>query len=246
MNVKKFARPMPRVLSGSMLKLLAMVTMLIDHTAGYVLAEIPACTAPLFVLFNRQFSIYVFCRLIGRISFPLYCFLLVEGFRHTKSRKNYGLRLFLFALISEIPWNFAHSGKLLYGSQSVMFTLFFGYLALCAVEYFAKNPIKQSASLLLLLFVCGFGSMDYGLRGLGLILVIYFLRQTPAVEAVVGTCVLYNGWTAAVGGFAFIPINLYNGERGWMRGKFAKYACYIFYPLHLFVLGAIKYWVFSK
>lgn len=100
-------------LSGFTLKCIAMVTMLIDHM-GYVL-----------------FPGYVIFRIIGRLAFPIYCFLLVEGAVHTSNWKKYLGRLFLFALISEIPFNLAIGGKLWYpASQNVLFTLLLGLLAI--------------------------------------------------------------------------------------------------------------------
>lgn len=228
-------KPAP-FLSGSMLKLLAMTLMLIDHTAHYILSQIPFFTTPLVV----GISLYTMIRLATRIVFPLYAFLLVEGFIHTRDRKKYGLNLLIFALISELPWNFVHTGTLFAPSQNVMFTLFFSYLALCAIEHLDKNRFQQLLALLALFVICTFGKMDYGARGFGLVLIMYLLRQMPAVQAIAGTCMLNNGWAA---GFAFIPINLYNGQRGFMKGRFAKYIAYVFYPAHLLLLGILKYYV---
>lgn len=114
-------------LSGFTLKCIAMVTMLIDHI-GYVL-----------------FPGYVIFRIIGRLAFPIYCFLLVEGAVHTSNWKKYLGRLFLFALISEIPFNLAIGGKLWYpASQNVFFTLFLGLLAILLLQ---KPLAGQSQSL---------------------------------------------------------------------------------------------------
>ncbi len=178
--------------------------------------------------------------MIGRIAFPIYCFLLVEGFVHTKNRRKYGMRLFAFALISELPWNFVHTGGLFCGSQNVMFTLFFGYCALCVTEYLSNDKLKQIGALALLLLLCSFGKIDYGASGLGLILIMYFLKERKAIQAICAGCMLSNGYAAAL---AFIPINLYNGERGCFRGNIAKYAAYLFYPVHLLLIGMAKYWL---
>ncbi len=232
-------KPTPFI-SGSMLKLIAMITMLIDHTAVFLFSGFPFFTDSFLTLADRGISLYYLCRLIGRLAFPLYCFLLTEGFLHTKDRTKYGLRLLGFALLSELPWNFAHTGSLLYGSQNVMFTLFFGYLALCALEAFEKDKLKQAVALILLFLVCSFGRIDYGVRGLGLILVLYLLQHKPVEQAIVGSCLLSNGWAA---GLAFIPINLYNRKRGFMTGAVGKYAGYLFYPVHLLLLGLLRYFL---
>ena len=111
-----------KVLSGSALKCIALITMIVDHTA--------------YVLLTKGTHLYTVMRAIGRLAFPIYCFLITEGFLHTRDRKKYGIRLFLFALISELPWNLMNRGTLLYEKQNVFLTLLLGYLGLCAVEYF--------------------------------------------------------------------------------------------------------------
>ncbi len=228
------------VISGSGLKLFAMGFMLLDHVTAYILSAFEIFTKPLFVLAGHNISVYYVLRLVGRLAFPLFAFLLVEGFLHTKNREKYALRLLIFALISELPWNFVHTGGLLYSSQNVMFTLLFGYLALYALEYFEHDRKKLIVSLVILFIVCSFGQMDYGARGLGLILILYLLRQSPLPRAIVGSCMLSNGWAA---GFSFILIAFYNGERGFMKGRAAKYIGYWFYPVHLLLLGVIRYFI---
>ncbi|MDE5792408.1 MAG: conjugal transfer protein TraX, partial [Oscillospiraceae bacterium] len=100
-----------KIFSGSALKLLACITMLIDHISHVLLIHIPACTEVFWQIENYhiQFSVYTIGRYIGRIAFPIYAFLLAEGFQHTHSIKKYALNLLLFALISEIPWNLEHT-----------------------------------------------------------------------------------------------------------------------------------------
>ncbi len=228
-------------LSGSALKLIAMLTMLIDHTALFIFSAYPWFVEPFLTLAGRGISLYYICRLIGRISFPIYCFLLVEGFIRTGNRQKYGVRLLIFALISELPWNFVHTGALLYSNQNVIFTLLFGYIALCAFEYFRTDVVKLVCALVLIFLCCAYGGADYGLKGLGLILVIYLLRSEPVVKAVVGGCMLGNAFAT----LAFIPISLYNEERGFMHGKVGKYIGYAFYPAHLLLLGVMRYFLFK-
>ncbi len=210
--------------------------MLIDHFALFILSELPFFTAPFLTLAGKSLSLYYISRSIGRISFPLYCFLISEGFLHTGNRKRYAIRLFAFALISEIPWNLAHSGGLLYPAQNVMFTLLFGYLALWAIEYFGNDTARLVSALGLIFVAAILGNADYGLRGLGLILVIYLLRRERAAQALVGTCMLGTPWAA----LAFVPVAFYNGERGFMRGALSKYICYLFYPAHLLLIGILR------
>ena len=113
-----------RVLSGSALKLIAIILMLIDHTGVMILYNYPPANAILFSFGGVDYSWYRIFRDIGRAAFPIFCFLLVEGFLHTHNRRKYGRNLFLFACISEIPWNFMFTNTWRYEKQNVFFTLF--------------------------------------------------------------------------------------------------------------------------
>ena len=115
-----------RGISGSTLKLIAIITMLIDHTGATVILAItrhPAIIAdPARLALWRQ--VYSISRDIGRLAFPIFCFLLVEGFLHTHDIRKYAQRLFLFALVSEIPFDIAlKTGWYDPGKQNVYFTL---------------------------------------------------------------------------------------------------------------------------
>ena len=79
-----------RILSGSALKMIAVITMLIDHTGAVLLSMYPPAQKVLFTLLGREYSVYLIFRDIGRVAFPIFCFLLLEGFRHTRSRFRYG------------------------------------------------------------------------------------------------------------------------------------------------------------
>ena len=174
---------------------------------------------------------------VGRAAFPIFCFLLVEGFLHTHNRFKYGRNLLIFACISEIPWNFAQNGTLLYpDKQNVFFTLFLGYLAFCLVERFEKNASMQLVCMLLLLAVSYFLKADYGYKGFVFLLIMYWLHQHKSAQAVIGSCWLIYEWKAC---FAFIPLNMYNEKRGFIQGKWVKYLFYAFYPVHIAILTVI-------
>lgn len=222
-----------KILSGSALKTIALVCMIIDHVAHYLPHLF---TAVLFTTGSGPKTVYWLLRCIGRLAFPIYCFLLVEGFLHTKNRWKYAVRLLIFALISEIPWNLVHGKKLTYPSQNVFFTLFLGLCGLILFEYFEDNRLMQMLSLIALMAVSMFFKADYGVRGYGFIIMMYALRNVPLLQAVCGCCLHNDTWKA---GLAFIPINLYNGKRGWIKGRFLQYAFYAVYPLHLFILYLI-------
>ena len=223
-----------KVLSGSALKTIALVCMIIDHIAAYLSSNF---SAVLFTVGSRTITVYRIMRWIGRIAFPIYCFLIVEGVLHTKDRKKYAIRLLIFAIISEIPWNLVHSMKLTYSGQNVFFTLFLGCLALILYEKFEGDRVKQIICLLSLMIVSLILSADYGITGYCMIILMYALRENRLLQAVVGCSVLSSTWIA---GLAFIPINLYSGERGFIKGKVLQYCYYAIYPVHLFILYLIK------
>ena len=228
--------------SGSTLKLIAMVTMLIDHIAFFLLSDRFWWIQALFTVGKTVVTPYYILRTIGRLAFPIYCFLLAEGFIHTRDRKKYGVNLLIFALISEIPWNFAHSGTWHYGEQNVFFTLFLGYCGLCVIEYLKEKPVVQIIGLLSLFAVTFFLEADYGYIGFAVILVMYLLRKIAVARAVISVCLLGTTWRA---GLAFIPIGLYNGQRGFIKGRVGKYICYLFYPLHMLILGILKFYILT-
>ena len=223
-----------KVLSGSVLKTIALVCMLIDHTA-YFMPKL--FSKVLFTNSTGAKTVYWLMRRIGRLAFPIYCFLLVEGFLHTKDRKKYALRLLVFAVISEIPWNLGHAHRLFFfSSQNVFFTLFLGLCGMWVHEYFREDRLKQVIALIALLAVSLFLNADYGMSGFGFIMMMYALRNEKLLQAAVGCCFLSSTWFA---GLAFIPINLYNGERGFIKSKLLQYAYYAIYPVHLFILYLI-------
>ena len=223
-----------KVLSGSVLKTIALASMIIDHVA-FVLSG--SFSKTLFSIGAKSYSAYRIMRWIGRIAFPIYCFLLVEGFLHTKDRKKYALRLFIFALISEIPFNLANNMKLAYSGQNVFFTLFLGCLGMMCVEYFRSDRPKMLFSLIALLAVSLLLKADYGITGFCFIMMMYALREQKILQTVVGCGILSSTWIA---GLAFIPINLYNGERGFIKGRALQYCYYAIYPVHLLILYLIK------
>ena len=148
------------------------------------------------------------------------------------------MRLGIFAVISEIPFDIGFfGGWFVPGHQNVFFTLFLGYLAFCALEYFWETPWMQLASLLALLGISIVLHADYGWRGFIFLVLMYLLRNEKVSQAIVGSCWLSYEWKAC---FAFISINMYNGKRGFIRGKAAKYFFYLFYPVHITILVIIR------
>ena len=209
-------------LNSFQLKCIAVLTMIIDHTGA--------------VLFPGDL---VF-RYIGRISFPIFCFLLVEGFSHTRDMRKYMLRLGVFAVISEIPYDLAFRDTVLeFGHQNVFFSLFIGVVMMYALEKNAEWPIKVT-EVLLAMWVAVFLRTDYGFKGILLISIYYFLRRYRWRKHVAGAVwnLLWNQ-IQRYGVFATVFLVLYNGE----KGPSMKYFFYLFYPLHLLVLYAIYHMI---
>jgi len=228
-----------RRLSGSALKLFAVIAMLIDHTA---ICLRPLLEAPRLALFGHVVTPYLAMRFVGRLAFPIFCFLLAEGFRHTRDRRRYGLRLLLFALLSEIPFDLFRGGQLPYAGQNVFFTLLLGYLGLWALEAFRGKPWRTLGSVLGLFAVSWFLHADYSWMGFLFILVLYLLGGQPAVQALAGSALL--PWPVGVG-LAFLPLNLYDGRRGFIRSPWLKLGFYAFYPLHLLLLWQLHLRLFG-
>ena len=206
-------------ISGSTLKIIAILSMLIDHIGAAVLERGLLASAWVkndAALFDKIRAVDRVLRLIGRPAFPIFCFLLVEGFLHTKDSKKYALRLLLFAFISE----------------NVFFTLLIGLLVMMAASYFSKNIWLQG-----LIFALGLGAgyvlkTDYGYKGVFLIELLYFLRYDRKMQCIAGALAFSWETTAPI---AFLPILAYNGKRGLSM----KYLFYLFYPAHLLILAGI-------
>lgn len=219
-----------RGISGSTLKLIAILTMLIDHIGLAVVGRLT-------IMRPELYDVYKIMRGIGRIAFPIFVFLLVEGMRHTKDIKKYALRLGVFALISEIPFDLAfHAQVLEFTYQNVFFTLFIGLLVIWAMDSTVRAVENKIFGALLMAAAVAAGAVaaellktDYGATGILCIVVIYLFSYDRRLQLVAGCVVFLWEWQAL---FAFLPIAFYNGRRGWKL----KYVFYIFYPLHLFLI----------
>lgn len=176
-------------------------------------------------------------RYIGRISFPIFCFLLTEGARHTRNIRMYMARLGGFAILSEIPYDLAFHGKAFdFEYQNVFFTLLLGVMMMYILERTMELPLKV-LEILLVMTAADFLRTDYGYRGILLIALFSLLREKLWLKTICGAVwnFIWNGSIQGYGALAMIPIALYNGE----RGRRMKYFFYIFYPAHLIVLFLI-------
>lgn len=149
----------------------------------------------------------------------------------------------IFAIVSEIPYNLVYSGTIRYNVQNVYFTLLLGFLMLGVIDHYKENIMKQTVFLVLLFIISVVINSSHTYTGVILIVVMYLLDNQRCSQAIVGAALQPRFMCCSM--LAYIPINLYNGERGFIKGKIAKYFFYIFYPLHLLVLYFIKKAVFG-
>ena len=227
-----------QVLNGFHLKLIAICTMFIDHM-GYTL-----------------FPGVLWLRCVGRVAFPIFCFLIAEGCVHTHDRKKYALRLLLFALLSEIPFNLMNSGAVWDRyHQNVLWTLLAGALLCWLMDWALKNRRALAFVLTVLVMLAAFFLLerlntDYGGWGMLLVVMFYGVHRAPggAVSKMIAqTMGLAFFSIAAMGGYvsielwslvSLVPIWLYNGRRGFSP-KAVQYGFYAFYPVHILVLSLI-------
>ena len=206
-------------LSGSALKVIALVSMLTDHSAYYLL--------------EHETTLYEAMRSFGRIAFPVFAFLIAEGFSHTWNRLRYFLTLLGFAVASEVPWLLLNGAD---GTHNVMFTLALGVGALAIFEkYHQRKFVCFCMIALIAIFATCLGT-DYEWRGISLIVICYMMREhRPLLLLFMLPLMIYYGIVGAI--MAAIVLSLYDGTRGFIQGSTAKYGFYAFYPVHLFLLG---------
>lgn len=221
-------------LSGSTLKIIAMVSMLIDHAALTLLFAYVAYTPMEAEEWEICNTIYTLMRSIGRTAFPIFCFLLCEGFFYTRSRTKQAARLLLFAALSEIPFDLVSAGTFSWSMQNVFFTLLIGYLVIWGMEESRDRLKSLHMAACIFIWIAGVVlaellHTDYGGKGIILIVILYLFCYNRVAAGIVGyLSMLWEPWCFP----AFLLIQGYNGKRGLPL----KYVFYLFYPLHLLLL----------
>ncbi len=219
-------------LNGNVLKWIAILTMLIDHIGAVILEKGLAENS----LFYNRLDIVL--RLIGRVAFPIFCFLLVEGFLHTHNFKRYLFSLIAFSALSEVPFDLAVFGKLDIKHQNVYFTLWLGLLTIYMIDRMEKRAgkylILQKAACILAGALAAFAlHTDYGAVGVLLICILYMTRKNRAEQCLLGAVCLIEEVTSV---FAFLLIYFYDGTR---KKGINRYFFYFFYPVHLLLLYGV-------
>ena len=210
-----------------MLKLIAMISMIFDHVG------------------DNFFPDQTWMRLLGRLAMPLFAFAMAEGYTHTHDKRKYLLRMLVFALVSEIPFDLVLFDKPLeFTHQNIMFTFAYAILGLMCYDKIAGDKKISVPGLFVML---GFVvtslllRLDYNMVCLAVIYTYYLLRDKPLWIGNLATMVVYyifrNVGIYVLGLLGFLPIFLYNGE----RGKGLKWLFYTFYPGHLLLI-----WLFRQ
>lgn len=250
-----------RGISSAVLKNIAVVTMLIDHIGAVIVTRLLIQNGLYEAMVNQEtytawmgqygglYGIYMAMRVIGRFAFPIYCFLLVEGFQRTHDVKKYLGRMFLFALLSEVPFDLAFSGKAWYPAyQNVFFTLLLGLLTIAGLrlveQRFAgtetgKKILRVVFGAAVILVGCALALIlktDYDFKGIMAIVVLYLFRNRKKAQIWTGVIVfLLMDGLEMIAALSFILIRFYNGT----RGRQDKYFFYFFYPVHLLLLWLV-------
>ena len=226
------------------LKIIAMITMLIDHSGD--------------AYFKRNTAM----NFIGRIAFPIFAFQITEGYTHTKNLKKYFLRLFIFALLSQIPFWLFESTFTSNFTLNIFFTLFFGLLAIFCYDKLVNSKFivvknEKINTILKIIFgilpaiifgiIAELAKFDYGFFGIAIIFIFYIFRNKKLTMSIIfilaciikyfieylkyGNIIFYSLITTfTISSIIFIL--LYNGE----QGRKIKYFLYAFYPVHLLIL----------
>jgi hypothetical protein len=228
--------------------------MLLDHIAWLLIYPryMDVCTVDGAAMLREAqmlYTLYHVFRIIGRLAFPIYCFLLVEGAHHTQNSRKYGLRLLIGALLAQIPYDLAISGGVDFSRCSVMVTLLLGF---CAVHVMRKlEGISRVMVVGLMWLLAEMLETDYAGTGIAIIVLFELTRNLPrrALWQLAGLIVLcWSGHSVQLGPigvpiqafavFAMVPICLYSGEK-MTRSKTVQWGFYLFYPAHLLILWAV-------
>lgn len=238
--------------NGNQLKLIAVAGMLLDHIGvlligyGILMGMMPEQKE-----YASWYLLYCILRIVGRVAFPIYAFLLTEGFFHTRDWKKYAVRLGMFALISEIPFDLlAWQQPVDWRTQNVFFTLFLGLLMLKVLEimehrlpaqnFMASEMVPQFSVVCAFCLLAWLIRTDYDYTGILLIAMFYWFRYNRQKMCCLGlvwmTVMMGNLFYVPGLALAFWLIYRYDGTRGSNKGK---YAFYWVYPVHLLVLYEI-------
>lgn len=253
MNSTELTVTEKRRLSANTLKYISIAAMLIDHIAW--------CFVDTYSVLGQIMHV------IGRLTAPIMCYFIAEGYYYTKNVKKYLLRLGLFALISWVPFIFMEFGTLpiyiessqwyINPMQGVIYTFFLGLLALVVIH---SESLNKPVKVLLLIPIFALSLIGDWLFFAIIWIIIFdryrgdFKKQMiwfTATAVLMDLFFMLIGMTFAESLFqlgvllAIVPLYFYNGKRGGSEKfrTFNKWFFYVFYPLHMVILGVLKFYV---
>lgn len=228
-------------LSCNVLKIIACAAMLVDHIGygilhNYLLVHGMDMDPAAYTDLQTAYEI---CQGVGRTAFPIFCFFIVEGFMHTRSIVKYAVRLAVFAVISEVPFDLGLFGVYTkWGHQNVILTFFITILMLSVIRFFLNGIPGLSVFVRWLAVICAIITFadiavvlktDYSWKCMLLAAVLYLAREMGALRYVAGAAAMSWEKYAPI---SFLLLYFYDPE---VRPRF-KYAFYVFYPLHLMII----------
>ncbi len=216
------------------LKLIAACAMLIDHTA------------------HMFFPTDIYLRCIGRLAFPIFAFMVAIGYSKTRNIKKYIIRMFIFALIAQIPYVYM-LGDFKNIPFNVIFTLLFGLISIFIID--KGKPLFAITVPIALALLAEFGGFDHSAFGVFMVIALYYTKDSKILRNLT-TSILILLFTATylftmgLNSFVWIiilfylfaipVINLYNEKKG-ISNSFTRWFFYVFYPGHILILVLLKY-----
>ena len=203
----------------------------------------------------------------GRLAYPIFAFMIVEGYTHTHDLRKYMLRLLFWAVVTEIPFNLMYSGSVFYPfHQNVLWTFPISLLMIiltekCRAKFKPAVSVILSVLIAVLGYIAGYVSMaDYFGEGVLMVLIFYFFRAPNLKNRLLQLICMYILNVELLGGYSYeftlfghtfefaqqgfallslVPIWLYRGRQGFHNKAF-RYFCYAFYPVHMLLLVGVR------
>ena len=231
-------------INGSVLWVLAMIFMLIDHFGGAFMemGVLGGATEAGIDIYSPYMTTDVAMRLFGAIGFPLAAYLIVDGFRRTENIKEYILKILAVAVVAEIPFDLAfYCNPIFPWHQNMFFTFLIGVLVLAGLKRYGSNTIKKMLVLLAGCVVCLFVRGDHGIEGVILMCAMYLLWEKRLLQIVFCAVVLMQNPFGTLAVLAFLPIWLYDGT----NYEKLQNVFYVFYPVHILLLYILRILVYK-
>lgn len=230
-----------KIVSGSGLKVLAVLSMIVDHVGGWILTDYSWAWETLYAIGDLQITWMFICRgIIGRIAFPIFAFLLVEGYVHTRNSHRYLYTMLAWAVITQPCCNLVHGlpWYSFWNGLNVLFSLAAGLVALQVHDSARLSATWKTVCWLLLMVAAYLCRMDYGAMGVSFILLLYVLRGNMGLVLAATLGCFMKKWPFA--GLSWVLMTMYNGKRGFIHGNCGKYLFYAIYPLHMLAIWAVR------